>query len=92
MLDDPAIEIRRVTDAKHGTRYLAKGRTASGRRLKIFMNPSHDRRVLVLHNRLGGQVTKKVNGLNKEFDELWEKGEKVKVKKAAPPRGCPCFP
>lgn len=42
VLDDPAIEIRRVTDAKHGTRYLAKGRTASGRRLKIFMNPSHD--------------------------------------------------
>lgn len=36
-------------------------------------------------------MTKKVNGLNKEFDELWEKGEKVKVKKAAPSERMPVF-
>ena len=42
VLEDIEVEIRRVSDGRHGTRWMAKGRTASGRKLKVFMNPGHE--------------------------------------------------
>ncbi len=43
VIDDPASEIRKVKDAMHGERWLAKGRTASGRKLRIYLNPCRNR-------------------------------------------------
>ena len=36
-------------------------------------------------------MTKKEKELDKEFDELWEKGERVKVKRTAPSERMPVF-
>jgi hypothetical protein len=43
IFDDPDVEVRRVDDEAHGSRWMAQGNTAKGRKLRIYMNPCQDR-------------------------------------------------
>ena len=43
VFDDPEVEIRRVDDEEHGRRWIVQGRTAKGRKLRIYMNPCQER-------------------------------------------------
>lgn len=43
IFEDTEVAIRSVSDKEHGTRWLAQGQTAGGRKLRIYINPCQSR-------------------------------------------------